>query len=210
MAEEKMISVEKMDEILKDYFPEETVTDFHGQELVIKKLLGPEDFFALVRQIADGCFGKDGEYMPEVSDLLLRAGVVGEYSNVRLPKNADHMVRILYGTDLYEKVLAHISGDQFDALCDAVWERVSTRNNMNKALFENEIQKAVAGIQSLGDQMAQLFGEVSADDIKALVGAIGEGGIDEEKLVQAVVEKQNALREQQPALEVIEGGNDGE
>ena len=72
MAEEKMISVEKMDEILKDYFPEETVTDFHGQELVIKKLLGTEDFFELVRQIADGCFGKDGEYMPEVSDLLLR------------------------------------------------------------------------------------------------------------------------------------------
>ena len=210
MAEEKMISVEKMDEILKDYFTESETVDFHGLELQIRKLIAPADFFELVRKIASGCFREDGEYMPEVSDLLLRAGVVGAYSNVRMPQNAEHMNRFLYGTDLYETVLANISSDQFDALCDAVWERVNARNNMNKALFENEIQKAVAGIQSLGDQMAQLFGEVSADDIKALFGAIGEGGIDEEKLVQAVVEKQNALREQQPAPEVIGGGNDDE
>lgn len=210
MAETKMISIEKMDEIMKDYFPETETVDFHGQELVITKVIAPEEMFDLVRQIADGCFSPDGTYMPEVFDMLLRAGTIGEYSNVRLPKEVGHMGRILYGSDLYDTVCRHISREQHDAVVDAVWERINARNNMNKALFENEIQKAVAGIQGLGDQLAQLFGEVSADDIKALVGAIGEGGIDEEKLVQAVVEKQNALREQQPALEVIEGENDGE
>ena len=210
MADTKMISIEKMDEIMKDYFPETETVDYHGQKLVITKVIAPEDMFELVRQIADGCFAPDGTYMPEVYDLLMRAGTVGEYSNVRLPKEVGHMGRILYGSDLYGTVWKHISREQHDAVVDAVWERINARNNMNKALFENEIQKAVAGIQSLGEQMAQLFGEVSADDIKALVGAIGEGGIDEEKLVQAVVEKQNALREQQPALEVIEGENDGE
>lgn len=210
MAKEKMISIEKMDEILNDYFPEETTVDFHGEELVIQKMIGPDELFDLVRQIADGCFLPDGTYAPEVFDLLLRAGIVTEYSNVRLPQNVDHMNRILYGTDLYDTVVAHISAGQYNAAYDAVWERINARNNMNKALFENEIQRAVSGIQSLGDQMAQLFGEVSADDIKALVGAIGENGIDEEKLVQAVVEKQNALREEKPDLSVIEGGKDGE
>ena len=148
--------------------------------------------------------------MPEVFDMLLRAGTIGEYSNVRLPKEVGHMGRILYGSDLYETVWRHISREQHDAVTDAVWERINARNNMNKVLFENEIQRAVDGIQSLGEQLAQLFGEVSADDIKALVSAIGEGGIDEGKLVQAVVEKQNALREEKPDLSVIEGGKDGE
>ena len=210
MAEEKMISIEKMDEIMKDYFPETETVDYHGQELVIRKTIEPEDMFELVRQIADGCFSPDGTYMPEVFDMLLRAGTIGEYSNVRLPKEVGHMGRILYGSDLYETVWRHISREQHDAVTDAVWERINARNNMNKVLFENEIQRAVDGIQSLGEQLAQLFGEVSADDIKALVGAIGEGGIDEGKLVQAVVEKQNALREEKPDLSVIEGGKDGE
>ena len=210
MAEEKMISIEKMDEIMKDYFPETETVDFHGQELVITKVIAPEDMFELVRQIADGCFAPDGTYMPEVYDLLMRAGTVGEYSNVRLPNSTEHVSRILYGSDLYDTVWRHISREQHDAVVDAVWERINARNNMNKALFENEIQRAVSGIQSLGDQMSQLFGEVSADDIKALVGAIGENGIDEEKLVKTVVEKQNALREEKPDLSVIEGGKDGE
>jgi len=210
MDKEKMISIEKMDEIMKDYFPETETVDYHGQELVIRKTIEPEEMFDLVRQIADGCFSPDGTYMPEVFDMLLRAGTIGEYSNVRLPKEVGHMGRILYGSDLYETVWRHISREQHDAVTDAVWERINARNNMNKVLFENEIQKAVAGLQSLGEQFAQLFNDVSPDDIKALIGAIGEGGIDEGKLVQAVVEKQNALREEKPDLSVIEGGKDGE
>ena len=68
MAEEKMISIEKMDEIMKDYFPETETVDFHGQELVITKVIAPEDMFELVRQIADGCFAPDGTYILQDDD----------------------------------------------------------------------------------------------------------------------------------------------
>ena len=210
MAEEKMISVEKMDEILKDYYPESTTVDFHGQELVIRDLIDPADFFELVRRIADGCFSVEGEYMPEVYEMLLRAGIIDVYSNVRLPHNPKHLNRFVYAPDLYNTVVRNINRDQYNALCDAIWERISARKDANRVLFETEIQRAVAGIQNLGEQFSQLVGEVSPEDVKALVEAIGEGSIDEEKLVSAVVEKQNALREQTAQLEVIEGGKDGE
>ena len=210
MAEEKMISVEKMDEILKDYYPESTTVDFHGQELVIRDLIDPADFFELVRRIADGCFSAEGEYMPEVYEMLLRAGIIDVYSNVHLPHNPKHLNRFVYAPDLYNTVVRNINRDQYNALCDAIWERISARKDANRVLFETEIQRAVAAIQNLGEQFSQLVGEVSPEDVKALVEAIGEGGIDEEKLVSAVVEKQNALREQTAPLEVIEGGKDGE
>lgn len=209
MAEEKKISIEKMDEILGDYFPATDTVDFHGQALVVQRMIAPDRMFELVQQISDGCFAPNGTYMPEVFDLLLRAGIVDEYSNVRLPENSEHISRILYGTDLYETVIAHISSGQYNAVYDAIWERINARNNMNRALFESEIQQAVTGLQNMTEQLAQLFGDVSTDDIKTFIGALGENGIDEEKIVQAVVKEQNALREQ-PKPEVIEGGADGE
>ena len=209
MAEEKMISIEKMDEVMKDYFPAEETVDFHGLELTVQKTIGAAEMFEIVRKVSDSCFTEDGVYMPEVYDPALRVALITAYSNVRLPENAEHMAQILYRTDLYTTVVGAISSDQYCAICDAIYERIGARNNMNKALFETEIQRAVAGIQNLGDQLSQLFGEVSPEDIKAMVGAIGEGGIDEEKLVSAVVGKQNELREK-AALEVIEGGKDGE
>lgn len=206
MAEEKMISIEKMDDIMNDYFPATETVDFHGQELVITKVIAPEDMFELVRQIADGCFAPDGTYAPEVFDLLLRAGIVTEYSNVRLPQNVDHMSRILYGTDLYDTVIAHISAGQYNAAYDAVWERINARNDANRVLFESEIQQAVGMIQNLGDQISQVFSGLTQEDIQSLVAAIGTGGIDEEKLVHAVVTEQNKQREEKSSLEVIESG----
>ena len=206
MATENVISTEKMDEILNDYFPETQTMDFHGQELIVRTTVTPQEMFALVKQIASGCFGPDGGYQPEVLDISLRAGVIDFYTNVSLPKDIERMSRVLYGTDLYDAVLEHIDHGQWSAIVDAVWERVNARNDANRVLFESEIQQAVGMIQNLGDQISQVFSGLTQEDIQSLVAAIGAGGIDEEKLVQAVVTEQNKQREEKPSLEVIEGG----
>ena len=39
MAEEKKISIEKMDEIIRDYYPDTETVDFHGQELVVSRTI---------------------------------------------------------------------------------------------------------------------------------------------------------------------------
>ena len=209
MAENKMVSIEKMDEILNDYYPETTTEEFHGQEIVIKKLADLKDMMDAVEVVSDGCFADDGTYMPELLDFMMRTTTFELYTNIRLPKNPEHLCRMLYCDELWNLITRNISTDQTIAMHEAVLERIDARNNANRALFEAEIQKAVASMQSIGEQFEALMKDVSPEDIKALVGAIGKNGIDEEKLVQTVVEKQNALREQQ-ASEAIEGGQDGE
>ena len=52
-------------------------------------------------------------------------------------------------------------------------------------------------LSEAGKQINDLFAGVNADDLQKLVAALGEHGVDEEKIVQAVVAEQNKLREEQ-------------
>ena len=67
MAEQNMVSIEKLDEIMNDYFPAVEVVDWHGAELEVKKKIPAAVMYDLVRNVADACFDKEtGEYWIDV------------------------------------------------------------------------------------------------------------------------------------------------
>jgi hypothetical protein len=209
MAEEKMVSIGKMDEILNDYYPESVTVDFHGLEIAVQRIASLGDIINAAKAVVSGCYDQDGEYVPYMRDYLTRAAVFQLYTNIRLPENPNHLNRMLYCGELWDLVYNNIEFIQLAALQDAIDDAVSVRNDANRVLFETEIRRAISSMENISDQFAQIFEGLTSEDLKALVGAIANGGIDEERLVSAVVREQNALREQ-PALEVIEGGSDGE
>ena len=209
MAEEKKVSIGKMDEILNDYYPESVTVDFHGLEITVQRIAGLGDIINAVKAIVGGCYDENGEYVPAMRNYLMRAAVFQLYTNIRLPENPNHLNRMLYCADLWNAGCSQIEDSQLAVLENTVDDAIEARNNVNRVLFEKEIQKAISSLENVGGQFAQIFDGLTAEAIQALVGAIANGGIDEEKLVSAVVKEQNALREQ-PALEVIEGGKDGE
>ena len=205
MAEQKMISIEKMDEIMNDYFPAQEVIDFHGQELVVQKLIPLVTMFKMVQDLADACFDPEtGEYLPEVFETAKRIAVVNAYTNVRLPEKAEHQYQLLHRTDLWEKVYAAINIDQMLEIEDAVAMRIRVRRDANRVEFEHTIQQVMNYVTEIGEQMNSVFGDVSKEDMKKLIGAIGMDGVDEAKLAQAVVQEQNRIREEK------EGVADGE
>ena len=213
MSEQKMISVEKMDEIMKDYFPAETVIDYHGQELVVYRTVPFIVFCDMVRKIAGACFNPDtGEYMPEVREFATRASVMEAYTNIRVPQNPEHQYQMLYCTDLWDIIINAISGSQYLDLDTSIDERIRVRNDANRVEFESEVQRVVDTITQTGEQITEIFQNVSADDLQNLVGAIENGAVDENKLVQAVVSEQNKLRKENeaPVFDVIEGGIEAE
>lgn len=197
MAENKMISIEKMDEILNDRFPVDMVTDYYGEELVVHRFIPYTAQRELVRTVADACFSDKGEYMPEVREFAFRICVIEAYTNVRLPENnIEHQYRIIFHSDLWDVIKKIIPISQIDNLKDSIQERIDAKNNANRAMFEREIQSAIDMINSIGEQLSGMFDGISAEDVQSLVRAIGDG-VDETKIVEAVVDRQNQLREGQ-------------
>lgn len=206
--EMNMISIEKMDEIMNDYFPTFEVVDFHGEELTVQKRIPFALVCEMVKKVADACFDENGEFSPEIRDFALRLCCVEAYTNVRLPEdNVEHQYEIVGRSDLWSIMLRVIDSDQMDEICNAIQDRIDARLDANRAAFEREINKLTQALDEMGKQVTELFGSVSPEDLQALLGAIGEHGVDEEKIVQAVVAAQNKVREE---AKMEEAAADGE
>ena len=205
MDEMKRITIENMAEVISDRFPNEQHIDYYGNDLVVKWALPFYIVKALVASIADSCFDNEtGVYTPENKDFAVRLCVVGAYTNVDIPADPEEQYTLLYGTDLIRYVFSAINPDQLDVIMKSVDERCKDRFDARRNAMEREFELFMDGAKQLLDSVAGLFDGVSQDDMKKMIGAIGENGIDEEKIVKAVVAEQNKLRSG-----VSEEANDG-
>lgn len=204
MAEQKIIAAEKMMEIMNDRFLSEETIDYYGEELVVKNTIPFEIFCIIVRQVSNICFNKDtGEYMPENLDYAVRLCVIDSYTNIDLPESTEEKYQLIYRTDLWETVMPYINREQFNSLVSAIRNAIDVRNEANRALFDRDINMVLEQINSLGEQVNGMFANITEDDMRALVNAIGKNGIDEGKIVKAVVEEQNRIRGAEKDGEVI-------
>lgn len=192
VKEQNMISVEDMAEIAMDYFPNVVVEDFHGKELVVQRIIPFHILSALTPKIVDACFDDEsGEYQPEMLDFSMRIAVVRAYTNVELPDDIEEQYYILYGTDLWNMVNLVADPEQLQLLHAVVIDRIHTQNNANKVLFEKTMHSSIDAITNIVDRLDDLFSDVTTDDIRNMVMAIGADGVDEEKIVRAVIAEQN-------------------
>ena len=192
--EKKMISIGAMDEIMEERFPNTETIDYYGHELVVQKVIPFRLLSGIVRSVINTCFSEDGVYAPEKMEFALRICVIGAYTNVRLPDDAEHQYSILYRTDLWDTVMRFISAGQYRQIVNSISDEISVRNEANYAAFNRDVQKLVDEINSLGERFSDMFSSVTQDDIKGFMSAVSDGGIDEEQIVKAVVAEQNKQR----------------
>lgn len=195
---DKKVTYETIREAMNDHCPQVEILDWYGVEITVQKIVPFLTMKEIVEDVAGACFNDDtGEYMPELMDIALRICVIDAYTNIVLPGDPEEQNRILYGTGLWSGISELIDEDQFNAIELAISRRVKARLDTNRAEFEHELNAMTNALSEAGKQINDLFAGVNADDLQKLVAALGEHGVDEEKIVQAVVAEQNKLREEQ-------------
>lgn len=206
MAKMKNVSISQVEKVMKDMRVGDVTFDWRGVEITVKTQISFTDLMALVQSVSRSCFAADnGEYIPQVKELALRAGVVESYSNVRLPDNLDRKYEILMATDLYESVLEHINPKQAEQLLASVDEKVSAMADANIAQMQHRIDEQVKAMNDLFTQMQEIFSGVSADDLQTLTKALAQhGALDEEKMMNAYLDRVHAGSEEvQPQIAVV-------
>ena len=193
----KKIAYETIQEAMNDHCPRVELLDWCGIEITVQKIVPFQKMSEIVQRVAASCFGKDdGSYMPEVMNTALRLCIFDAYTNIELPDDMDEQNFLIFGSGLWDLVTALIDADQLGTIELAINRRVKARLDTNRAEFENAVNQVIQSIAALSEQMGSLMEGVTPEDIRTMISAIGENGIDEAKIVQAVVAEQNRSRQE--------------
>lgn len=186
----KRISVNAMDEIMKRYENNETI-QWNGLDIVITKTLSLEDMLSFADSVVKSCFDQEsGTYLPEVKDFAIRSNVMEKYANFTLPSKVEHQYDMVMRSNAFETVLDHINHAQFNELMRAIDAKLQNAADANVQMVFRQFNDVVTSFEGLQEKVGALFADVDHADIGKLMGAISEGGISEEKVVQAYIAEQ--------------------
>lgn len=186
---ENRISVNTFEKIMREHFTPVVTVKWHEAEITVKRSLSLVEMMEFAQSVAESCFDETRGFVPELADFVVRSNILEMYGNFRLPEDLKKRYELLYNTDAVETVTENVNRQQLQELVDAIGRKIrylcDTRVNELSARFREVAQAMEAMSKSAGE----VFEGITADDLKKLIGAVGENGkIDEEKIVKAVME----------------------
>ena len=183
---EKRISINAFEKVMKTDFENIEVFDWHGIEVTVRRTLPFREVLEFVNSVVNSCFTADtGDYVPEARDFAIYSNVLDKYANFTMPKKLGDQYELIYRTDAFEKVREHIDTAQFQSICRSIDEKVRYRVNTNIEAVQKQIDDLSAVCEQIQTRLSETFEGISREEIKTLIGALGEHGLDEKKLVEA-------------------------
>lgn len=210
MAKKKgsMVAVSAIDKVLKAVqdAPREVFVEIGGEELdvMVKPYLSLQEFANMVNSAADAVFlpGEFGEdvYHPEYEEAAKFDAMLVYLCNFKPETSIDRVFDLMYRTDLKHKIFSVWDETQrfdFDmAFSNAVTHRARqiVADQQNKlGAMTRKLDEAIAAFANIN----QVFGGLDPAVVQDALTSVA--GMDADKLVQAVADRQYA----KPDLRVI-------
>lgn len=147
---------------------------------------------SFVNDVVASCFQDNGEFMPEVLDFAIRSNIILKYSNVSLPDNLEHRYAILYCTDIVNFIRGHADQEQVDEIINAIHRKVDYLCNTNVRAIQSKLNELISAFDNLQSKTADVFNNISSDDVAKLASVLSSGELSEEKIVAAYIDRVKA------------------
>lgn len=182
----KKISVNALEKAIKSIYIPTVSEEWNGLNIVIKKKLNLAETMLFIDSVVSTCIvGENGSYAPELKSYAIRSIAIVLYTNIRLPVNEDKIYDVLYGNGIWELVTANVDKEQFNDIMKAIDSKIEYLSYSNAEAINKQAEDLYSTIEELSQKIAVLFEGVKSDDVKNIVSSFANGGIDEEKLMQA-------------------------
>ena len=191
MAKAKKISINAFEKVVKENFENVAIVDWHGLQITITRTISLQDVMSLVAEVTDNCFLSNGQYVPEVMNALLDCGVIERYTNINLPSNLSSRYELIMRSGILDVIMPYINANQYNDIVVAVRDKLDYACDTKTAEFENAVNKMAETMNQIQENAKGLFENVSADDIKTLVGAFSDERAIEERIVDEYIKKKN-------------------
>lgn len=191
---EKKVSIALFDKIAKEHFKNEDVIQWHEAEVRVKRTLSLTAMLEFVDDVVGSCFHDGMGYMPEVKDFAIKSNILTRYANFSMPDNLEHRYQMVYGTDAVDAVCAVIDTMQLQEIVNSINSKIHFLCDSKANLIQERINSVLETMEEMRDNTKDIFGGLSQDDLKALMSAITEHGLSEQKIVEAYMEQKRAER----------------
>lgn len=189
---DKKISVNAWEKIYEENKDKEVVVDWHGNELVIKKKLSWGEVLSFGEGIVESSFvSESDEYLPFVTDFAIKSGAIQVYTNLRLPENLEKRYDLIENTDIMNVIYDNIDICQFSQIVDSAEKKIENKAQLNVASANKQIEEARISLENTEKRLGELFDGITQEDIANVFNAIGNGQIDEKKIVDAYFNNRN-------------------
>lgn len=191
---EKKVSIALFDKISKAHFQNENIIQWHEAEVRVKRTLSLTEMLSFVDDVVGSCFHDQVGYMPEVKDFVIKSNILTRYANFSMPDNLEHRYQMVYGTDAVDAVCSAIDTVQLQEIVNSINSKIRFLCDSKANLIQERINSVLETMEEMRDNTKDIFGGLSQDDLKALMGAITEHGLSEQKIVEAYMEQKRAER----------------
>nr|WP_290461579.1 hypothetical protein [Acutalibacter muris] len=188
---EKKVSISAVDNIIGERFLNIVTEQWYDIEVKMRRSLPFTEVLAFVDDVVQSCFQRNGAYVPEVLDFAIKSNIISKYTNVSMPDNLEHRYAILYNSDLVDFVCQHINMQQLQEMVNSINRKLAYMCDTNTVSVQNRLNDLISAFETMQEKTEAMFGDVTPDDMTRLVGAIGDGALTEEKIVEAYMKHKN-------------------
>lgn len=182
----KTTKVSPMSKIIDSNYSPSVTEEWEGITYNIKKTLTLTEMLEFVSAAVQLCFAEGNDsYLPELRPFAIMNCIIDFYTDLDMPNETEERYRILYCSDIVDKVLNAINMRQFNDIVDGIDKKIEHRVQSHIDAVFRQMDTVMEALDSMNTQMSNLFNGVDQDQIQALIKNVSENGLDEEKLVEA-------------------------
>lgn len=186
---EKKISIGSLDKVIKENFVNKTTAEWRGLEVTLKHNLSFTEVLEFVNDVVMSCFQEKSGFMPEVMDFAIKSNILSKYANFSLPDNLEHRYEIIYNSDAVDFVCQNINIQQLREITASIDRKISHLCNTNVMNIQKQMMELVSAFENMQQKTSDMFANFTPEDLTKIIGAIDEGGLNEEKIVRAYLEQ---------------------
>ena len=137
----------------------------------------------IIEAVAQSCFDEEGEYYPILANMMFRHEVIAKYTNIEVPEDVEECYALFYNTGLWDEVIERISDEQLVDIQVAAHKKISYTIELKAEALKKEVTAMAENLSRISDA----FKGIAPEDISGVFGAFANGGIDESKIVNAIL-----------------------
>lgn len=173
----KQISISALENTMKQADPNVIDVEWKGLTVTITKTISLEEMMKFADNVHKSCFSVDtGAYLPEVKEFAIRANLMQRYANFSLPDNMERQYMIVMTSGAVEMILEHINLVQYNALMDAIDEKLANTAEANIQAFAVKLDTIAQAFAKIQSAMEGMFSGIDSGDVDKLVEFVSNGG----------------------------------
>ena len=164
--------------------------EWRGITIRVKKCLTLYDMMAFTDYVVKACFDSEtGEYLPEMRDFAIDSAIINFYTNIELPSDPAEQFKLLSNISLPHIIVdaVEINKWQYHSLLEAIEDKIESLVSADVYELKEKFEDAMESLASVTEQMSNIFGDFTGENISGILESLSANGFDEEKFARAFI-----------------------